>query len=33
MVAMVLWKCVKNDGIAVHVPKEAVLKGMAAKME
>jgi hypothetical protein len=26
-------KCGKNDGIAVYVPKETVLKEMAAKIE
>jgi hypothetical protein len=26
-------KCEKNDGIAVYVPKETILKEMAAKIE
>jgi hypothetical protein len=26
-------KCGKNDGIAVYVPKETILKEMAAKIE
>jgi hypothetical protein len=30
---MVLFKCGKNDGITVYVPKEIILKEMAAKIE
>jgi hypothetical protein len=30
---MVLLKCVKNDGIAAYIPKETVLKEMAARIE
>jgi hypothetical protein len=33
MTSMVLLKHGKNDGIAVHVPKETILKEMAAKIE
>jgi hypothetical protein len=29
----VLLKCGKNDGIAVYIPNETVLKEMAAKIE
>jgi hypothetical protein len=29
----VLWKHGKNDGIAEHVPKESILKEMAAKIK
>jgi hypothetical protein len=32
MTSMVLLKCGKNDGIAVYVPKETILKEMAAKL-
>jgi hypothetical protein len=30
---MALLKCGKNDGLAVYVPKETILKEMAAKIE
>jgi hypothetical protein len=33
MTSMVLLKHRKNYGIAVYVPKEAILKEMAAKIE
>jgi hypothetical protein len=33
MTTMVLLKYGKNDGIAVHIPKETILKAMAAKIE
>jgi hypothetical protein len=33
MTFTVLLTCGKNDGIAVYVPKEAILKEMAAKIE
>jgi hypothetical protein len=33
MTAMVLLKCGKNDGITVYIPKETILKEMAAKIE
>jgi hypothetical protein len=33
MTSMVLLKCGKNDGIAVYVPEEAILKEMTAKIE
>jgi hypothetical protein len=33
MISTVLLKSVKNDGIAVYVPKETVLKEMAARIE
>jgi hypothetical protein len=33
MTSMVLLKHGKNDGIAVYVPKEIILKEMAAKIE
>jgi hypothetical protein len=33
MTSMVLLKKVKYDGIAVYVPKETILKEMAAKIE
>jgi hypothetical protein len=33
MTSMVLLKCVKNDGIAAFVPKNSILKVMAAKNE
>jgi pimeloyl-ACP methyl ester carboxylesterase len=29
----VLLMCGRNDGIAVHIPKESVLKEMAAKIQ
>jgi hypothetical protein len=29
----VLSKCGKNDGITVYIPKETILKEMAAKIE
>jgi hypothetical protein len=28
-----VFKCGKNDGIAVYVPKETILKEMAAKIQ
>jgi hypothetical protein len=33
MTSMILLKHWKNDGIAAYIPKETVLKEMAAKME
>jgi hypothetical protein len=33
MTSMVLLKHGKNDGITIYVPKETVLKEMAAKIE
>jgi hypothetical protein len=33
MTPTVLSKCGKNDGIAVFVPKETILKDMAVKIE
>jgi hypothetical protein len=33
MTSIVLFKRGKNDGIAVYVPKETILKEMAAKIE
>jgi hypothetical protein len=33
MTSTVLLKCGKNHGIAVYVPKETILKEMAAKIE
>jgi hypothetical protein len=33
MTSTVLLKCGKNYGIAVYVPKETVLKELAAKIE
>jgi hypothetical protein len=33
MTSMVLWKHGKNYDIAVYVPKETLLKEMAAKIE
>jgi hypothetical protein len=33
MTSTVLLKHAKNDGIAVYVPKETILKEMAAKIE
>jgi hypothetical protein len=33
MTSMVLLKHGKNDGIAVYIPKDTILKEMAAKIE
>jgi hypothetical protein len=33
MISTVLLKCGKNDGIAAYIPKETILKEMAAKIE
>jgi hypothetical protein len=33
MTSTVLLKCKKNDGMAVYIPKETILKEMAAKIE
>jgi hypothetical protein len=33
MTSTVLLKCKKNDGIAVHVPEETILKEMATEIQ
>jgi hypothetical protein len=33
MTSTVILECEKNDGIAAYIPKEAILKEMAAKID